>query len=254
MTAPRTDAGRRDGKPQRSNASLGRRVRDASSPCARLAGHFARFARLARFALMLLGVAPAARAEHERAIRHVSLAALGGSTQPVGALADYQWDVRPHAAWGAQVLAGSGPYSAGVRFWQGGTTQGLGLAGVADPAVRTRSLELLVRTRVARWRKVELAALASGGRLAITWEPERLTVDAGGTPVTVTLSAVHEWVAGAGIALAVPFTGGWIWGIESERRLFALDTAHRNGSTVSLQRVTFGDWDARIALTHGWNW
>jgi hypothetical protein len=234
VKSPRTDAERRD---EQRSSRTGRRMAAASL----LVVHFA---------LALPAVAGAAGTPG----RHLSLALLGGSAQPVGQMADYQWDVRPHAAWGAQVLAGSGPWSAGARWWRGGTTQGLGLAGVGDPAVRTSSLELLARARVARWRNVELAATASGGRLAITWDPERLTVDAGGSPVTVTLSALHEWVAGAGVAVAVPLARGWTWGVEAERRVFALDTAHRSGGTVSLARETFGDWDARVALAHGWTW
>ena len=249
MTSPRTDAGRRDEHPQRS-AGSDRGHRAPMAPCPAEPAFRAILA-----ALALLAVAHAPVSAQDRAERHVQVTALVGSAQPVGALADYQWDVRPHAAWGARVLAVSGPWSAGVRWWRGGTTQGLGLAGVSDPSVRTNSLELLAHARVARWRNVELAATASGGRLAVSWDPERLTVDTGGgPPVTVTLSSLHEWVAGAGVALALPLGGGWTWGVETERRLFALDTAHRNGSTVSLARETFGDWDARVALTRGWDW
>ncbi len=203
--------------------------------------------------LVLAFPAPAGAAA--AAARSISLGLLAGSAQPVGAMADYQWDVRPHAAWGVQVLAGSGLLAAGARYWRGGTTQGLGgLAGAADPAVRTGSLELLARARVVRWRNVDLAATASGGRLAMTWHPEQLTVDTGGSPVTVDFVPLHEWIAGGGIAVTVPVGRGWTWGVEIERRLFALDTAHRDGNTVSFERTTFGDWNVRAALARGWNW
>jgi hypothetical protein len=169
-------------------------------------------------------------------------------------MADYQWDVRPHAAWGAQVLAGTGLFSAGARWWREGTTQGLGLAGVSDPAVRSSSIELVTRVRVARWRGLQGLATASGGRLAITYHPDRLTVDAGGTAIDVALAPLHEWIGGAGAALSAPLFGGWSWGVEAERRMFALDTAHRSGSTVTLARERFGDWSARAALSRAWNW
>jgi hypothetical protein len=184
----------------------------------------------------------------------VSTALLAGSAQPVATMADYQWDVRPHAAWGAQLLAGTGPFAAGLRWWRGGTTQSLSLAGVTDPAVRTGSIELIARARVARWRDVQFLATASGGRLAITYHPDRVTVTTGGTPIEVALAPLHEWVGGAGLALQLPLAGHWSWGLETERRMFALDTAHRNGSAVTLARETFGDWDARVALTRAWNW
>ncbi|MEQ1832309.1 MAG: hypothetical protein ABL977_04575 [Candidatus Eisenbacteria bacterium] len=246
MTTPRTDARRR--KRIGYDRALGR----GRHP------HVAAWRRTALAALVavqaLAGPAAAAGAD-DRAKRHVSFGVLAGSAQPVRALADYQWDVRPHAAWGAEVLAGSGPWSVGVRGWRSGTTQGLGLAGVPDPAVRTTSFELVSRARLARWRNVELEALASGGRLAVVWEPGQLLVDTGGgSPVTVTLSAVHEWVAGTGVTLGLPLGRDWKWSIETERRWYALDTAHRDGATVVLARPTFGDWDARTALTRRWDW
>ena len=186
--------------------------------------------------------------------RWVSLSLLAGSAQPIAGMADYQWDVRPHAAWGAEVLAGTGPFSTGVRWWRAGTTQGLGLVGVENPAVHTSSIELVTRARVAHWRVVQLLATASGGRLAITYQPDRLTVDAGGTPVEVALAPLHEWIGGAGLALSAPLAGGWTWGVETERRMFSLETAHRSGSSVTLARETFGDWSARAALSRAWDW
>jgi hypothetical protein len=186
--------------------------------------------------------------------RWVSASLLAGSAQPVAAMADYQWDVRPHAAWGAALQAGTGPFAAGVRWWRGGTTQAVNLAGVSDPAVRTGSVELTARARVARWRDAQLLATASGGRLAITYHPDRLTVATGGTPIEVALAPLHEWVGGAGVALQMPLAGRWSWGVETERRVFALDTAHRSGSSVTFARETFGDWDARVALARAWDW
>ena len=238
MTVPRTDARR-----------CGAR-RAGRKP----AGGWARVRGLA--ALLVLGTAAAAAPAAARApgSRWVSASLLAGSAQPIAAMADYQWDVRPHAAWGAQLLAGTGPFAAGLRWWRGGTTQSVGLAGVSDPAVRTGSVELTARARVARWRDAQLLATASGGRLAITYHPDRLTVVTGGPPIEVAFTPVHEWVGGAGMALQLPLAGQWTWAVETERRMFALDTAHRSGSSVTLARETFGDWDARIALARAWNW
>ncbi len=234
MTGPRTDA-RTGGR-----SSIARACSRACVPA------------------LLAGALTAATAAHaagpETRIRWASVGLLAGSAQPVAAMADYQWDVRPHAAWGAQLLAGLGRFAAGLRGWQGGTTQSLGLAGVTDPNVRMSSLELVARARLAEWRGIALAATAAGGRLALRYSPDQVTVGTSGAPVEVTLSPVHEWVAGAGLALQAPLPGDWNWGLELERRVFALDTAHRNGSSIEYARETFGDWDARVAVTHAWNW
>jgi hypothetical protein len=167
-------------------------------------------------------------------------------------MADYQWDVRPHLAWGAQAMAGIGPVAAGLRWWSSSTTQALGLTGQEDPSVRSRSLELVARARVATWHRLSLHAMAAGGRLALRWDPERVTVDAGGTPIDVALSPIHTWVGGAGLGFEATLPGGFAGGLEGERRVFALDTAHRSGSEVVTERTTFGEWAARVSLRRTW--
>jgi len=196
---------------------------------------------------------PAARAAAPDG-RWVSFGILGGSAQPVASLADYQWDVRPHAAWGAQALVGRGAWSGGMRVWRSGTTQALGRAGTPDPRVSTTSFDVVGRARVASWRGVECLGLASGGRLAIRYQPDHVTFDSGAGPVEVAFEPVWQWVAGAGLGLRAPMRGGWSLGLETERRVFALDTAHRNGAAVSYARETFGDWHARLELARAWGW
>lgn len=230
MTRPRTEAGRQ-----------GRRRGQAGW-------------RTALALALLATAAPVARAGAAPGGRWAAFSLLAGSAQPVAWMADYQWDVRPHAAWGAMALAGTGPFAAGLRWWRGGTTQDLGLAGATDPAVHLNSVELLARARVARWRNVQCQATASFGRLAIGYHPDHVTVDAGGTPVEVAFEPLHEWVGGAGVALAAPLANHWSWGFEMERRRFSLDTAHRSGSAVVLSREAFGDWDARASLARAWDW
>ncbi len=186
--------------------------------------------------------------------RWLGLAALGGSAQPVAALADYQLDVRPSPAWGLQLDAGTGPCALGLRLWRSRTTQSLGAAGAGDPAVHATSLELVARARLAAWRGVGFEVLASGGRLALGWDPDRVTLDAGGTPVEVDFAPVHEWVAGAGLALRTRLPGRCRLGLEWERRTWALDTAHRSGSAIVNGRDRFGDWSARLVLAREWDW
>jgi len=200
------------------------------------------------------GTANAAPAAPEPSIRWVSVSLLGGTAQPVSRLADYQWDVHPHAGWGAQALVGLGGWSVGPRFWRSGTTQALGISGTPDPRVHSTSYELVARTRVARWRTVECVALASGGRLAIRYQPDRLTLDAGGSPIELALGPMDAWIVGAGLALHAPVAGGWTVGMETERRVYALDTAHRSGAGVTYAHETFGDWHMRFELGRAWGW
>ena len=203
-------------------------------------------------ALLAWAAGPAAAAGEN--IRWVSVSVLGGTAQPVSKLADYQWDVHPHAGWGAQALVGRGGWSVGPRLWRSGTTQALEAPGTPDPHVSTTSLDLVARSRLARWRSVECVALDSGGWLAIRYQPDRLTLDTGAGPIEVALGSVDTWIAGAGLALRAPVAGGWTVGMETERRVYALDTAHRSGSAVTYARETFGDWQMRFELGRAWGW
>lgn len=178
--------------------------------------------------------------------RWLSLGVLGGSTQPPGKMADYQWDTRPQAAWGAQALFGSGPWAAGLRAWSTATTQDVGLAEPA--AVHRTSLELVGRRRLASWWGTELAAMAGGGLLRLSWDPNRVSIATPGGPIDVDLVPVHEWIGGGGLALRRPFGSSFTAGLEVDHRFFALDAAHREGASIVESRQTFGEWSARLEL------
>ena len=240
MTGLRTDADR--------IGQAGHRV------AARRAGRVLVAVVLGAVATVVPGATEARAGGFASGTRQVSLEILAGSAQPVSSMADYQWEVRPQAAWGAQALAGLGPIAAGLRWWRSGTTQALGLSGQPEAAVRTNSFELVARARVVAWHGLALHATAAGGRLAMSWDPDHVTVATGGTPVEVELAPIHEWVGGAGLALEAPLSGDWSLGLEGERRVYALDTAHRSGSGVEYARETFGDWAARLSLCRTWRW
>lgn len=180
----------------------------------------------------------------------VSLGALSGSVLPDAALADYQWATLPRAAWGAQALAGRGPFEAGLRLWRTQTTQTAALPGATlSSAVHLTSLEAVSRVRLVRWLGTDLLGTAAAGRMRIDWDPDRVEFDAGGgTPVEVRFAPVDEWVLGAGLAVRRPLTAATSVGFEVERRGYRMDTAHRNGSTIEYRRETFGDWSARFEL------
>lgn len=184
----------------------------------------------------------------------VSFGVLAGAALPDARFADYQWDVSARPAMGAESLAGFGALETGLRLWTAETTQSLGSTGAASPNVRWTSAELLGRARIADVLGARVLGTLSAGRLFLGYSPDRVTFDPGtGSPITVAFEPVHEWIGGAGVAVQRPLAGAYVAGLQLERRFFAMDTAHRNGSTIETRRETFGDWSARVALTwrHG---
>jgi hypothetical protein len=181
----------------------------------------------------------------------LSLGALSGSTSWDGTLANYQWDVRPQAAWGIVARAGRGRWSASARLWTTSTTQGLGAPGLpVTPHVRATSWELTGEARVLDVAGLPLLATASGGRLHLGYDPEHVSVDPGtGTPIDIDFRPIDEWTGGFGLATRHALRGPWMAGLAVEREVFALDAAHRNGDTVTAGREAFGNWSARLELS-----
>lgn len=180
----------------------------------------------------------------------VSIGALSGSAMPDAALANYQWTTLPRAAWGAQALAGRGPLAAGLRLWRTQTRQENVLpGGTLTSTVHLTSVEAVGRVRMWRVLGTDVLGSTGVGWLRIGWDPNRLEIDTGGgAPIEVRFEPVNEWIAGAGLAFSRPVAAGWSAGLELDRRVFRMDTAHRNGSTIEYRRGTFGDWNARFAL------
>lgn len=221
----------------------------------RTAGDARRAVVAAAVALLgLLPTLPASAVELDstpsRSSAWASVGILGGSTLVDGQLANYLWDTRPRAAWGAQVLAGRGRVALGTRVWRSQTVQVLELpAGPQSPAVRSTTLELLARTRVASPLGTQLWAGASAGRLRIDYQPDHVVVSSGpGGEIVADLLPVSEWIAGAGLSLQLPLLARWTAGLDLDRQFFSLDTAHRSGAVVVDRREAFGDWSARLEI------
>lgn len=181
----------------------------------------------------------------------LAVGVLGGSTLVDAGLANYQWDVRPRTAWGAQALAGRGRMELGLRAWRSHTVQVLELpTGTLTPAVRSTTLELLGRGQAASALGTQLWAGASTGWLRVDYSPERVTISPGGAGAAVVadFAPVNEWTAAVGCALQRPVGARWMLGLDLDRRFFALDTAHRSGAAVVNRRESFGDWSARLEL------
>lgn len=180
-----------------------------------------------------------------------SVGILGGTTRPDPAFADYQWDTRPRMAWGAEMLVGSGPVAGGARVWRTGTTQVVDPSGpAASTTVHVTTWDLVGQGRLATVWGTEVLAMASAGVAALGYDPDRVTVATGGTggSVTVDLEPITEWNAAAGFALRRPVGHRWSAGLEVDHRVFRMDTAHRSGNQIAIERRGFGDWSARLGL------
>jgi hypothetical protein len=201
--------------------------------------------------LALIPPVPAARAaDPDPPGTRFSVGVLAGTTQFDTELADYQWNTRPRAAWGLRGLAGFGRWAAGVRFWTTRTTQSIGDLGEA-PGVRASSLELQGEGRIAGGRGTRLLARAGGGWLHLGYRPDRITIQPSGpaAAIEVDLRPVNTWTGGGGLAVEHALWPGWSAALGVERRMFAIDTAHRAGDEVVLERRIMGDWTARVELT-----
>lgn len=173
-----------------------------------------------------------------------SIGVLSGATRPDPSLADYQWDTRPKLAWGAQALIGGARFGAGARLWNTATTQQI--ESVSDPVtVSSHSLELVGRARVAQLGGARWDALASAGRVHLGYHPDRIEIPGSGE---ASLAPIDTWIGGLGFGVARPLAARWTIGLEIDHRVFALDTAHRNGSVIENGRDTFGEWSARLEL------
>jgi len=176
-----------------------------------------------------------------------SIGVLAGAALPDQHLADYQWEVTPQMAWGAEALVGRGAFAGGIRYWTSTTEQRLGVSGEAAD-VRTSSFELVGRGRFARLFGTDLLATASGGRVHLGYSPNEVTVSTGGGPVTVSLEPVDEWIGGGGLAVERSLGPAWSAGAGIESRFFSMETAHREGAGVVMGRETFGDLSARLQV------
>lgn len=197
--------------------------------------------------LALACLAPSAGAALPRPVW--SLGVSGGTARFDAHLADYQWNLAPRPAWGAQAGAAFGRFGVALRAGVAAATQHVdAAASTTDPAVRVTTFDLAGEAELARPLGTALLARASTGRVTLGYAPDRVTLDAGGTTAQVELPPVHAWTWGAGAALRRELAPRWIATLAVERQSFAFDTAHRTGASVAYARETFGNWNGRLEL------
>jgi opacity protein-like surface antigen len=178
-----------------------------------------------------------------------SLGITGGTTRFDAHLADYQWNLSPRPAWGAQAGVSLGRYGLALRAGVSGATQHVDAsASVTDPAVNVTTFDLAGEVEVARPLGFALLARASGGRVALTYSPDRLEIDTGGGTASVELAPVHAWSWGGGAAVRHAIAPNWTATLAAERQAFSFDTAHRTGASVTVAREAFGNWNGRLEL------
>jgi len=204
-----------------------------------------RLATLGALVLALVSlVAPASAAELHPVW---SLGVSGGTTRFDTHLADYQWNLDVRPAWGAQAGASLGRLGLSLRAYQSSATQHVD-ASVADPAVRVTTVDVAGEFEVVRSRGFALLGRASGGRVALTYTPDQVQLATGSGTTTVDLAPVHAWSWGLGTAVRRDLASHWSVSLAMEHQAFAFDTAHRTGSTVTVERQGFGNWNGRFEL------
>jgi hypothetical protein len=207
---------------------------------------------LSRRALFLLLAALAApTVARAQAMPSLSLTLLGGVAKPDASLADYQWDTRLAATGGAQAMVTIGPWGAGLRWTQTSNTQQLGSTARAPEAtVRTRAFEAVARRTLVAFGGQSVFADAAVGRTRLSYRPDHVTMDAGGTPVEVELAPIDTWSWGGGVGAECALSSSLVGGLELGYRSFSLDAAHQSGGQVVVERRTFAEWSTRFML--GW--
>ena len=164
-------------------------------------------------------------------------------------LSDYRWDTSVSMQPGLRVGLHHARFTTAFRTAWSGTEQATGIPGEpTSPSVHLTQLDLALEGRMATWAGVEMWASGHGGRLFLGYEPDQMTVDAGGTPVTVSFDAITEWCYGLGLAFRRDVARHLALGLQLDQTTFRLDTAHRSGDEIVEARESFSNWSLSLSL------
>jgi len=179
----------------------------------------------------------------------VSIAPTMGALLFDSHLADYQWDTSVAVQPGLRVGLHHARFATALRTSWSGTQQSIGLIGEGtSPDVHMTQLDLALEGRIASWKRIELWGAGHGGRMFLGYEPDQMTVDAGGSPVTVSFDPITEWCYGLGVGLRGDVARHLALGLQLDRTTFRLDTAHRSGDEIVAAREGFSNWSLSLAL------
>jgi hypothetical protein len=164
-------------------------------------------------------------------------------------LGDYRWDTSLAVQPGLRIGVHHSRYAAALRTSWSSTEQSTGLIGESTtPRVHMTQLDLELEGRIATFRHIELWGSGHGGRMFLGYQPDQMTVDAGGTPLTVAFDPIDEWCYGFGVALRRDLARHLALGLQLDGTGFQLDTSHRNGSEIIETRESFMNWSLSAAL------
>jgi hypothetical protein len=185
--------------------------------------------------------------ETQPAAWRVSIAPTVGALALDSHFADYQWDTSVAFQPGLRVGLHHARFAAALRTSWSGAEQAAGLATEA-PSVHMTQLDLALEGRVASWMGFDLLGSGHGGRMFLGYEPDHMTVDAGGSPVTVSFDPIIEWCYGLGVAIRRDVARHLALGLQLDRTTFSLDTAYRSGAEIVEARESFSNWSLSLAL------
>lgn len=206
---------------------------------------------LAAAILSLAGRQPvrAQPADIEPAAWRVSIAPTIGALALDSHLADYRWNTSLAIQPGLRVALHHARFATALRTAWAGTEQATGIPGeTSAPKVNMTQLDLALEGRITNLGSIELWGLAHGGRMFLGYEPDHMTFDAGGSPVTVDFDPITEWCYGLGIALRRDLARHLALGLQLDQTVFRLDTAHRSGDEIVESRESFSNWSFSLAL------
>jgi hypothetical protein len=179
-------------------------------------------------------------------------AALAGAFVPDNTLERYRWDVRPLPLIGVETRLETRGFGVGACLWRTETTQASGMLGESRPVtVNVTSWSLLGERRVFTLAGVRVGARLCAGRIHLRYDPDRVAFEpfGSGEAIVVDYEPVDEWILGGGVAIGRPIGEKLSLGLEIEHLVFAMETAHRNGEVIDVQRERFGNWGAHILIS-----
>jgi hypothetical protein len=164
-------------------------------------------------------------------------------------LADYRWDTSISTEPGLRLGVHHARYGAALRTSWAATEQSTGLIGETEsPRVHLTQLDVALEGRIATLSGIEVWGSGHGGRMFLGYQPDQMTVDAGGSPVTVSFDAIDEWCYGAGVSFRRDVAHHLALGLQLDGTGFQLDTAHRSGNEIVTAREGFVNWSLSLAL------
>lgn len=182
----------------------------------------------------------------------IAIAPVVGATRFDSSRERYGWLSETRPLIGAEATVRQLGWGAGLRAGRTSVNQSSALLGTSlDTRVHLWSVDAFAEVPLVSIGVVSLGALGSVGQIFASYSPDRalIAADGPGGAVEVRYENWNEWSASGGLALRTALTRAVASSLAIERRVFRIDTAHRQGDAIVESRETFGGWVARIGLS-----